>query len=64
MGGISTWHRRHRGDVGRGHREDTDTGGTRGHRGNMEGDAEGTRHEMDWDHVVADKPSLESQVGD
>ena len=41
-----------------------DTSGTREHRGNVEGDAEGTCHKTGWNDVVADKPSLESQVGD
>ena len=36
----------------------------RGHRENAEGDTESTCHKMGWDSVAADKPSLESQVGD
>ena len=57
MGGIDTWHRRHRADMGRGHRENTKT--RVGHE-----DTERTYHKMGWDTVAADKPSLESQVGD
>jgi len=54
---MNTWHRGHRGDVGRGRREDTKT------RAGRE-DTEGTCHKTGWDNVVADKPSLESQGGD
>ena len=44
--------------------EHKDAGGARGHRENREGDTESTCHKMGWDSVAADKPSLESQVGD
>ena len=43
--------------MGRGHRENTKT--RVGHE-----DTERTYHKMGWDSVAADKPSLESQVGD
>ena len=43
--------------MGRGHRENTKT--RVGHE-----DTERTCHKMGWDSVAADKPSLESQVGD
>lgn len=39
-------------------------GGTRGHRGNTNGDTEDTGHKMGWDSVVADKPRLEPQLRD
>ena len=57
MDGIDTWHRRHRADMGRGHRENTKT--WVGHE-----DTESACHKMGWDNVAVDKPSLEPQVGD
>ncbi len=57
MSGIDTWHRRHRADMGRGHRENTKT--RVGHE-----DRESACHKMGWDNVAADKPSLEPPIGD